>query len=188
MNTTSILLHCCCAPCASLALEMLSPTHDITMLFYNPNIRPKEEFDKRSLQLHKLLYSVQYPNKVKAQIYEYDSEAFSKAAEQFSGEPEGGMRCRECFRIRLEKTASLAKSQQYDYFATALTVSPHKNAVLINEIGNEISRQIGVEYFASDFKKQNGYNRSVELSKLYGLYRQNYCGCGLPCSQKGVID
>ena len=185
MITSSLLLHCCCAPCASLALEFLSPSYDITMLFYNPNIRPKEEFDKRSQELHKLLSSMQCPNKVEVQIYKYDSESFSEAAEKYFDEPEDGRRCRECFRIRLEKTASLAKSQRYDYFATALTVSPHKNAALINELGNEIARRIGVKYLASDFKKQNGFIRSIELSKRFGLYRQNYCGCGLPHSIKG---
>ena len=150
------------------------------MLYYNPNIRPKAEFDKRSFEFSKLLSSAQYPNKVEIQIYHYDSEAFSETVMRLSDEPEGGRRCSECFRIRLEKTAVLAQSQCYDCFATVLTVSPHKNAALINKIGQEAAQRIGVEYLDSDFKKQNGYRRSVELSKLHALYRQNYCGCGLP--------
>jgi predicted adenine nucleotide alpha hydrolase (AANH) superfamily ATPase len=138
---------------------------------------PKEEFDKRSVEFSKLLTATHYPNRVDAQIYRHDHESFAETAERYQNEPEGGSRCRECFYIRLEKTASLAKSQKHDCFATALTVSPHKNAAFINEIGSEVSRRYQIEYIASDFKKQNGYNRSVELSKLYGLYRQNYCGC-----------
>ena len=179
MAKSSILLHCCCAPCASLAVERLSPNHDIFLLFYNPNIRPRVEFDKRAAELLKLLDSARYPGKVEVQIDSYDSEAFAEAAEKFHDEPEGGKRCRECFRIRLEKTAKLAKAQKRDYFATALTVSPYKNAAVINEIGEEISRRQTVKYLASDFKKQDGYKRSIELSKMYGLYRQNYCGCAL---------
>ena len=153
------------------------PKHDIFLLFYNPNIMPRDEFDKRSAEFSKLLNSAGYPKKIEIQIHDYDSEAFTGAAEKFPDEPEGGKRCRECFRIRLEKTAILAKAQRHDYFATALTVSPHKNAAVINEIGDELARLHGVKYLASDFKKQNGYKRSVELSELHGLYRQNYCGC-----------
>ena len=185
MYTPSLLLHCCCAPCASLALEVWSPKYDISILFYNPNISPKEEFDKRSADFSRLSSVARYPNKVEIQIYRYDSEAFSETAARFKDEPEGGRRCRECFYIRLEKTAILAKSQNHEYFATALTVSPHKNAALINEIGDRIALQHGVKYLASDLKKQDGYKRSVELSKLYGLYRQSYCGCGLHFARKG---
>ena len=169
----------------SYALEVLSPKYRVSVLFYNPNIMPRDEFDKRSAEFSKLFAAAHYPNHVEFQLYRHDRESFAETAERYQNEPEGGRRCRECFYIRLEKTASLAKSQKHDYFATALTVSPHKNAALINDIGSEVSQRHQIEYIASDFKKQNGYKRSVELSKLYGLYRQNYCGCWPHFAKKG---
>lgn len=172
-----LLLHCCCAPCASYALEYLSHQYRITILFFNPNIQPREEYIKRAEELGKLLTLVTYPNPVDKIVAEYDPTAFKSAAEPFLEEPEGGNRCRECFKLRLGETAALAKAGGYDLFATTLTVSPHKSAPVINEVGAELAESFGVEYLRSDFKKKDGYRRSVELSKQYGLYRQLYCGC-----------
>ena len=174
-----LLLHCCCAPCASHVLELLSPFYRITTLFYNPNIRPPEEYYKRAGELEKLLSMVSFPNHVDMLAVEYDPMAFENAAAPFWDEPEGGGRCRACFEIRLGETAARAISGGYDYFATTLTVSPHKAAGLINDVGAGFAEKYGVGYLASDFKKRDGYKRSVELSKQYGLYRQAYCGCGL---------
>ena len=172
-----LLLHCCCAPCASYVLEFLSPLFDITVIFYNPNIRPGEEYQKRKSELHRLLSLVVYPNRVDMIDCGYCTEDFEDAARLFWKEPEGGRRCRACFRLRLEETAKRAKSGEFDYFTTTLSVSPHKDAALLNEIGSELAIEYGVEYLYSNFKKRDGYKRSIELSKQYGLYRQSYCGC-----------
>jgi len=175
-----MLLHCCCAPCAAYVLEYLSPSYDISVLFYNPNIHPRMEFDKRAAELNKLLALAQYPNSVAGIECGYDRAEYELAAAPLSDEQEGGIRCGVCFELRLEKTADRAKTGGYDYFATTLSVSPHKNAGLINEIGANLAEKYGVRYLASDFKKRDGYKRSVELSKKYGLYRQSYCGCAWP--------
>ena len=172
-----LLLHCCCAPCASYVLEYLSPFFEITILFYNPNIRPFDEFYKREAELKKLISLAVYPNKIDFLFCDYDTESFEKAAMPFWDEPEGGKRCHECFMLRLEQSARLAIAGGYDYFTTTLTVSPHKNAALVNEIGDKMAEKYGVEYLQADFKKHDGYKRSIELSKKYNLYRQNYCGC-----------
>ena len=174
-----LLLHCCCAPCASYVLEYLSPFYQITILFYNPNIQPLEEHDKRAGELEKLLSLAEFPNHVNMLAVEYDAAAFEFAAIQFRDEPEGGRRCRACFELRLGETAARAGAGGYDCFATTLTVSPHKAASVINEIGGNLAVMHGVKYLDSDFKKRDGYKRSIELSKQYGLYRQSYCGCGL---------
>lgn len=172
-----LLLHCCCAPCASYALEYLTPFYLVTILFFNPNIHPREEYNKRAEELTKLLSLAVYPNPVEKLIVEYDPAAFESAAEPFLFEPEGGERCRICFRLRLAETAARAKAGEFDFFATTLTVSPHKAAPVINEIGDLEAESRNVKYLRSDFKKRDGYKRSVELSKQYGLYRQQYCGC-----------
>ena len=172
-----LLLHCCCAPCASYVLEYLSPSFDITILFFNPNIRPAEEYLKRKMELQRLLLLAVYPNCVDMLSCDYDTGTFEAAAEPFWEEPEGGSRCRMCFELRLGETAKRAKNGGYDCFTTTLSVSPHKNAALLNEIGDRLAGEYGVEYVYSNFKKRDGYKRSVELSKQYGLYRQSYCGC-----------
>jgi predicted adenine nucleotide alpha hydrolase (AANH) superfamily ATPase len=172
-----LLLHCCCAPCASHVIEKLSPAYNITLLFYNPNIFPREEYLKRKTEISKLLSSADYPNRVDMCLVEYDPTAFEQATTQFRSEPEGGKRCEICFRLRLAKTAIFAKSNGFDIFATSLSVSPRKNAALLNSIGRELAETHKIEYLSADFKKQDGYRRSVELSKKYNLYRQNYCGC-----------
>lgn len=172
-----LLLHSCCAPCASYVLEYLSQFFLITAFFYNPNITPREEYDKRAAEFYKLTSQGGYDNHVDIIICEYDATVFTAVAELFPNEPEGGRRCRACFRLRLEETARVAKEGGYDYFTTTLSVSPHKNAVMLNEAGAESAGKFGVGYIHSDFKKRDGYKRSVELSKKYGLYRQEYCGC-----------
>ena len=172
-----LLLHCCCAPCASYVLEYLSPFFEISALFYNPNIMPWEEHGKREAELIKLLSWAEYPTLVRLEDVEYDGSEFEELAERYWDEPEGGERCRVCFELRLGETAKLAASSGFDYFATTLSVSPHKDAALLNEIGGKLAELYGVKYLDSDFKKRDGYKRSVELSKEYGLYRQGYCGC-----------
>lgn len=149
----------------------------ITILYYNPNIQPEEEYNKRLGEIHKLLSLAEYPNSVDMLETSYDSGSFEMAAKPFLDEPEGGKRCGACIQLRLRETAERAAAEGFDCFATTLTVSPHKNATMINEIGSRLGEDFGVMYLRSDFKKRDGYKRSVELSKKYNLYRQLYCGC-----------
>ena len=172
-----LLLHCCCAPCASYVLEYLSPYFLITAYYYNPNIMPIGEHDRRAGEFQKLLSRADYPNRVDMVAAGHDPGGFEQAAARFRDEPEGGLRCRACFGLRLGGTAARAASQGFDYFATTLSVSPHKDAALLNGIGDRLADTHGVKYLRSDFKKRGGFLRSVELSKKYGLYRQSYCGC-----------
>lgn len=175
-----LLLHCCCAPCASYVLEYLSPRYAISAFYFNPNIEPPEEYGKRERELRRLISAAEYPNPVTVLEYgEYakDNAAFKIATQALSAEPEGGQRCERCFSIRLEETAIRAKAGGFDCFTTTLSVSPHKNAALLNEIGERLGQKYGIGYLHSDFKKRDGYKRSIELSKQYGLYRQSYCGC-----------
>ena len=176
-----LLVHSCCAPCSSYVLEYLNDYFDITVLYYNPNISPKEEYEKRKAEqirfIHERFSDNNTNNKVSFMDCDYESEKYAEIAKGLEKEPEGGMRCVECFRLRLDKTAELAKLYGFDYFVTTLSISPLKNAQLINRIGSEISEKYGVSYLPSDFKKREGYKRSIELSKKYGLYRQNFCGC-----------
>jgi len=158
-------------------LECLSPFFEIAILYYNPNILPGDEYYKRKEELQKLLSRAVYQNSVRMLECGYDAGSFEAAAMPFLDEPEGGLRCRECFKLRLGETARRAKEGGYDYFATTLSVSPHKDAALLNMIGEALAGEHGVGYLRSDFKKRDGYRRSVELSKKYGLYRQTYCGC-----------
>ena len=176
-ETPRLMLHCCCAPCASYVLEYLSPVFDITLLYFNPNIKPREEYDKRAGECVKLLELTEYPNCIETIACDYEPSVFDAAATGLWDEPEGGLRCRVCFEIRLRETAQRAHKGGFEYFATTLTVSPHKNADLINEIGAGLAGEYGSIYLPSDFKKRDGYKRSIELSKRYGLYRQQYCGC-----------
>ena len=171
-----LLLHCCCAPCASYVIEYLSPYFDITVLFYNPNIRPRAEYDKRRAELLRLLACVSHPHPKEGNCG-YDGDSFEAVAAELWDEPEGGRRCLACFDLRLDETARRAREGGFDYFATTLTVSPHKDAAAINDIGAKAADKHGVNYLRSDFKKRGGYNRSIELSRQFGLYRQTYCGC-----------
>ena len=178
-ETKRLLLHCCCAPCASYVLEYLSPFFKITALFFNPNITPRIEHEKRFSEMKKLLARAEYPNLVDLIGTEYAPLLFEDVTKRFREEPEGGRRCRACFELRLKETAVRAKSFGFDYFTTTLSVSPHKDAALLSDLGGEYALMFGCDYLHSDFKKKDGYKRSVELSKLYGLYRQDYCGCTL---------
>lgn len=172
-----LLLHSCCAPCSSYVLEYLSRYFEITVFYYNPNISPEEEFHKRAEEQRKLIEALPAKHPVRLVVGPYESERFYEQSRGYEKEPEGGERCFLCYRLRLSEAAKLASEGGYDYFATTLTISPLKNAEKLNEIGEELSRIYKVEHLPSDFKKKNGYRRSVELSAQYGLYRQNYCGC-----------
>ena len=173
----SLLLHACCAPCSSACLEYLYKHFKITVFYYNPNISPKEEFDKR-LNEEKRLVAEMLPNsEIEVIQGEYNYNDFLETAKGLEDVPEGGERCFKCYRLRLEKTARLAGETNFDYFCTTLSISPLKNSQKINEIGLEIAEKYGVKWLPSDFKKKEGYKRSIELSKQYSLYRQNFCGC-----------
>lgn len=171
----SLLLHACCAPCSSYVLEYLHSHFDITLFFYNPNIYPKDEYIKRLAELKRLIREMKLDIKIIEK--DYEPNAFFDISKGLENMPEGGERCKKCYRLRLQKTASEAKEGGYDYFCTTLSISPHKNAEWINEIGNKLSNTNGIPFLPSDFKKKNGYKRSIELSKKYDLYRQNFCGC-----------
>lgn len=173
----TLLLHDCCAPCLSSVLEQLSPRFRITVFFYNPNILPEDEYQKRAAEVKRLLNAL--PQKYPARFTEgrYNVRQFLEMARGREQEPEGGERCADCYRLRLEETAKYARAGGYDFFATTLTVSPYKDAQKLNEIGQELSRWYAVPYLPSDFKKNRGYQRSIELSREYGLYRQDFCGC-----------
>ena len=172
----SLLLHCCCAPCASYCLEYLADKFNITCYFYNPNITDKAEYDHRLEELKRFASCVKYGT---FDVLDggFNPESFYKISEGKEHLSEGGARCFDCYGLRLEATFSVAERGGYDYFATTLTVSPHKNAVKLNEIGFEVSSRGKTKYLPSDFKKKGGYSRSIALSREYGLYRQNFCGC-----------
>lgn len=172
-----LLIHSCCAPCSSYVLESLSEFFDITVFYYNPNIYPPEEFEKRSIEQVRLAKEMKLENNVDVVCADYDSISFYNAVKGLENEPEGGARCEECFRLRLEKTAEYAKNNGFSLFTTTLTISPLKDSQLLNKIGMDVAKRFGLEYLCSDFKKKNGYKRSIELSAEYDLYRQNYCGC-----------
>ncbi len=173
----TLLLHVCCAPCSSYVLEYLAQYFKITILYYNPNIYPNEEYTKRYLEVKKLIKDMPLPNKVNIMECSYDNDQYNQLIKGLEQEKEGGARCNICFRMRLEMTAKLASENNFDYFTTTLSISPYKNALLLNQIGQDLSKQYNVNYLYADFKKNNGYKRSIELSKIYNLYRQNYCGC-----------
>ncbi len=173
----TLLIHSCCAPCSSYVLEYLSEYFEITVLYYNPNIFPKEEYEYRISEQERLIKSMIFTHNVKFLSTDYTPEDFYNAVKGYEKEPEGGERCRHCFDVRLRYTAELAKKMNFDYFTTTLSISPLKNADVLNELGVQIGQEYGVEYLRSDFKKRNGYKRSVELSREYDLYRQDYCGC-----------
>lgn len=173
----SLLLHVCCAPCSSYVIEYLSKFFNITIYYYNPNISPIQEYNFRLEELSRLLKEMKEAENIEVLPCEYDPETFYEIAKGLEMEKEGGERCFKCYRLRLEKTAEAAKEKGFDYFTTTLSISPYKNAEKLNEIGKELSEKYNVPYLFSDFKKKNGYKRSIELSKEYDLYRQDYCGC-----------
>lgn len=172
-----LLLQSCCGPCSSYVLEYLTQYFRVTVLYYNPNIQPQAEYDKR-LHWQREIIS-QLPTQTPVELLDcgYDGARYTEAVRGLEREPEGGARCTVCFRLRLEETARLAKAHGYDYFCSTLTVSPHKDAERLNAIGAALAAEYGVAWLPSDFKKREGYKRSIEQSKQYGLYRQDYCGC-----------
>lgn len=172
-----LLLHACCAPCSSYCLEYLSKYFSITVFYYNPNIFPEEEYRKRVEEMKRLISEMDFVNPVSFLEGEYIPQDFFDMAKGLEKVPEGGERCFKCYRMRMEETAKLAEKQGFDYFTTTLSISPLKNAAKINEIGEELGEIYKVEHLPSDFKKKNGYKRSIELSAEHHLYRQNYCGC-----------
>jgi predicted adenine nucleotide alpha hydrolase (AANH) superfamily ATPase len=173
----TLLLHACCAPCSSYVLEYLSNYFKITIFFYNPNISPEEEYRKRVAEAKRLIAELPAKHPIQFEAGTYDTERFYALSKGREQEPEGGERCFACYALRLNEAALAAKAGGYDYFTTTLSISPYKNAQKLNEIGAKLEKQYGVSYLYSDFKKKNGYKRSVELSGFYHLYRQDYCGC-----------
>lgn len=165
-----LLLHVCCAPCSTSVIERLKQDYDVTLFFYNPNIEPIQEYEKR------LNAAERYAKKVNLPIIvgDYDNTEWHNAVKGYESEPEGGKRCSICFRFNLQKTANLAKKKDFDFFTTTLTVSPYKNTEIINKIGKKIDSE---RFLEKDFKKENGYTHSIKLSKEHNLYRQDYCGC-----------
>ena len=172
-----LFLHACCAPCSSYVLEYLSRYFSIVLFYYNPNISPQQEYEKRVAEVRRLLQEMPLAGPVTLTLGDYEPERFFDLAKGHEAEPEGGDRCTLCYRLRLTEAAQAAKDLACDYFTTTLSISPYKNAEKLNTIGAELAKEYGVPYLFSDFKKRNGYKRSIELSREYHLYRQNYCGC-----------
>ena len=172
-----LLLHVCCAPCSSYVLEYLSRYFSITLLFYNPNISPRNEYDLRLEELCRLTKDMGLSEDVSFVECDYEPERFYEIAKGLENLPEGGERCQKCYELRLSKSAQVAAHLGFDYFTTTLSISPYKNAEWLNDIGKAQGELYGIKYLFSDFKKRNGYKRSCELSQKYGLYRQDYCGC-----------
>lgn len=173
----TLLLHSCCAPCSSYVLEYLSQYFQITVFYYNPSIYPESEYTKRILEQQTLIGQMKSKHPISFMAGAYDKERFYAMAEGMETLKEGGARCMKCYELRLREAAEVAKKGNFDYFTTTLSISPMKNAVKLNEIGMRLAEEYQVAYLLSDFKKKNGYKRSIELSKEYGLYRQDYCGC-----------
>lgn len=173
----SLLLHSCCGPCSSYCIEFLSQFFKVTVFYYNPNIYPDEEYFHRVKEQQRFIK--EFPTVYPVSFIEgdFDKDSFYAASKGLEDEPERGLRCEKCFELRLSRTALKAKELGFDYFTTTLTISPLKDAKIINEIGTRISDNVGVKWLASDFKKKDGYKRSTELSKEYNMYRQDYCGC-----------
>ena len=168
-----MLLHSCCGPCSTIVITLLKENYDVDIFYYNPNIYPLAEFEKRYHEQEKVCHNLGV-NLIKA---EYDDDNYYKFVSGLENEREGGARCKKCFEYRLLKTAEYAKNNGYDVFATTLSVSPHKNTLIINEVGGDISKKFEIEFLPENFKKKDGYKKSIDLSKQMNLYRQNYCGC-----------
>ena len=181
-----LLLHACCAPCSSYVLEYLSNYFKISILYYNPNITEKEEYDKRLDELKRFIKEIKYANPVDIVDCEYNPNDYFETIKGLESDKEGGQRCYRCYEMRMRKTAEVASNNDYDYFTTTLSISPYKNSQWINEIGESLEQEYNTKYLYADFKKRNGYKRSIELSNIYKLYRQNYCGCIY--SKRNVIE
>lgn len=173
----SLLLHSCCAPCSSYVLSYLSDYFDITVLYYNPNITNDDEYEKRKSEQIRLIHEIQHKNKISIMDVEHDKDKFYEISKGLESCPECGERCHKCYRLRIEKTAKIASECGFDYFCTTLSISPLKSSKVLNDIGNDLSKQYNIDFLPSDFKKKEGFKKSIELSKKYNLYRQNYCGC-----------
>ena len=180
-----LLLHSCCGPCSSGVLEDLCKKYDVTILFYNPNIYPLEEYKKRLQAQEQIVNEL---NKLGSNIHliecDYDNNVYERYIVGLENEQEGGKRCEKCFRLRMEETCKFAKANNYDIFTTTMSVSPHKDYILLNKIGNELSYKYSIKYLEANFKKNNGFLKSINNSKKYNLYRQNYCGCRYSIWQK----
>lgn len=168
-----LLLHSCCGPCSTGVLDDLIKNYDVTVFYYNPNIYPATEYEKRAKEQVKYLEQ----KGISYVVCDYNPNEFEEKVKGLELEPEGGLRCYECFKLRLKATASYAKSHGFDLFTTVMSVSPHKDYEVLNKIGNEIAKEVGVNYLEANFKKNNGYLKSIQNSKALGMYRQNYCGC-----------
>ncbi len=173
----SLLLHACCAPCSSYVLEYLNNYFDITILYYNPNIYPEEEYQRRLEELKRFLKDCSFANSTILIETRYQTEEYYDAIKGLENLGERSTRCYQCYEFRMEEACKYAKENHFDYFTTTLSISPYKNSEWVNEIGAKLEQQYSIPYFYADFKKKNGYKRSLELSKEYGLYRQDYCGC-----------
>lgn len=172
-----LLLHSCCGPCSSYVISYLADYFDLDVIYYNPNIYPENEYILRKKEQIRLIEELDTKNNLGFVDSEYDPDVFISIAKGLEGEKEGGVRCGECIKQRLEKTALYASEKGYDYFTTTLSVSPHKNAQLINKLGFELEEKYGISYLPADFKKKGGFLKSIELAKEHELYRQDYCGC-----------
>jgi len=181
-----MLLHICCAPCSTSAVEQLKQNgYEVAGFFYNPNIHPKEEYDKRAGELKKIEDALNIKI-FRHENYEEEVAKWFSSIKGFENEKEGGKRCEICYELRLKKTAQKAKEEGFEVFATTLTISPHKKADVINAIGEKVSKESGIEYYPSDFKKKDGFKKSIELSKKYFLRRQSYCGCVFSMTSSSV--
>lgn len=184
----SLLMHSCCAPCSSYCLSYLAEYFSITIFYYNPNISPEMEYRKRVDEQIRLIRELPVRHKITFLEGPYDPERFFEMAQGMEQVPEGGERCFHCYEMRQREAAEVAKREGFDYFTTTLSVSPHKNAQKLNEIGLRLQEEYGVKYLVSDFKKRGGYQQSIALSKTYGLYRQNYCGCSYSKAAQKEMD
>lgn len=173
----TLLLHSCCAPCSSYCLSYLADYFKITVFYYNPNISPAEEYQKRVEEQKRLINELPVKNRVSFMEGRYEPEKFFEMSKGLESIPEGGERCFKCYEMRQREAAEYAAENGFDFFTTTLSISPHKNAAKLNEIGLKLEKEYGVRYLVSDFKKKGGYLKSIEYSKQYDLYRQNYCGC-----------
>lgn len=185
-HTPDVLLHVCCAPCCSAVLERLAEEVNLTLFFYNPNIIPESEYIYRLSELKRLLQEMQLSDKIQILEGDYEPEKFLAFAQEMADEPERGKRCQKCIGMRLEQTAAKAQALGLSYFTTTLTISPHKDAEFINTAGFAIAEDMSCQWLPSDFKKKAGYQRSVALSAIYSLYRQNFCGC--PFSRRNAEE
>ena len=176
-KTPKLLLHACCGPCSSYCIEYLSKYFDITIIYYNPNIYPDTEYNRRLNELKKFINEIKLEKKIELIESRYNQDEYYKAVKGLEKLGERSKRCFACYKLRMEEAAKYASSNKYDYFTTTLSISPYKDAMWINEIGAELEKKYNIKYLYSDFKKRNGYKRSIELSKIYNMYRQDYCGC-----------